>query len=57
MDIINDNTFNLHNSLLNSNNRYMKVTLKFKLMEITWYLISAIMNFKPTYGTQDAGKF
>ena len=29
MNIIN-NTFNLHNSLLNNDNRYMKVTLKFK---------------------------
>ena len=31
MNIINDNTFNLHNSLLNNDNRYMKITLKFKL--------------------------
>ena len=27
-NIIYDNTFNLHNSLLNNDNRYMKVTLK-----------------------------
>ena len=26
MNIINDNTFNVHNSLLNNDNRYMKVT-------------------------------
>ena len=32
MNIINDNTFNLHNNLLNNDNRYMKVTLKFKLI-------------------------
>ena len=32
MNIINDNTFNLHNSLLNNDNRYMKV--KSKLIEI-----------------------
>ena len=31
MNIINDNTFNLDNSLLNNNNRYMKVTLNSKL--------------------------
>ena len=30
MNITNDNTFNLHNSLLNNYNRYMKVTLKSK---------------------------
>ena len=28
MNIINDNTFNLHNSLLNNDNRYMKITQK-----------------------------
>ena len=27
MNIINDNIFNLHNSLLNNDNRYMKVTV------------------------------
>ena len=27
INIINDNTFNLHNRLLENNNRYMKVTL------------------------------
>ena len=32
MNIINDNTFNLHNSLLNNDNKYMKVTLKPKLI-------------------------
>ena len=32
MNIINDNTFNVHNSLLN--NRYMKVTLKSKLIGV-----------------------
>ena len=30
MNIINDNTFNLHNSLLDNDNRYMKVTQKSK---------------------------
>ena len=30
MNIINDNTYILHNSLLNSDKRYMKVTLKSK---------------------------
>ena len=30
MNIINDNTFNLYNSPLNNDNRYMKDTLKFK---------------------------
>ena len=32
MNIIKDNTFNLHNSLLNNDNRYMKVTLKSKVL-------------------------
>ena len=31
MNIINDNTFNLQNRLLNDDNKYMKVTLKYKL--------------------------
>ena len=30
MNIINDDTFNMHNNLLNNDNRYMKVTLKSK---------------------------
>ena len=34
MNIINDNTFNLHKSLLNNDNRYMKVTLKSKLIGV-----------------------
>ena len=34
MNIINDNTFNLHNSLLNNDNKYMKVTLKSKLIGV-----------------------
>ena len=41
MNIINDNTFNLHNSLLNNDNRYMKVTLKSKLTGVARLLISA----------------
>ena len=34
MNIINDNTFNLHNNLSNNDNRYMKVTLKSKLIGV-----------------------
>ena len=34
MNIISDNTFNLRNNLLNNDNRYMKVTLKSKLIGI-----------------------
>ena len=34
MNIINDNTFNLNNCRLNNDNRYMKVTLKSKLIGI-----------------------
>ena len=30
MNIINDNTFNVHNSLLNNDNSYIKISLKFK---------------------------
>ena len=33
-NIINDNTFNLHDSLLNNDNRHMKVTLKSKLIGV-----------------------
>ena len=58
MKIINDNTFNRHNNLLNNDNRYIKGTLKPKHTEIARELISTdyhefqptIMNFKPTYG-------
>ena len=32
MNIIYDKTFNLHNSLLNNDNMYVKVTLKSKLI-------------------------
>ena len=35
MNIINDNTFNLHDCLLNNENRYMKVTLMSKLIVVT----------------------
>ena len=34
-NLINGNTFNLHNNLLNNNNRYMKVTQKL-LIGIAW---------------------
>ena len=34
MNIIHENPFNLHNSLLNNDNRYMKVTLKSKLIGV-----------------------
>ena len=35
INIINDNTFKLYNNLLNNDNRYIKVTVKFKLIGIT----------------------
>ena len=41
INIINDNTFNLHNSLLNNDSRYMKVTLKSNLLGVARKLISA----------------
>ena len=34
MNIIKYNSFNPHNSLLNSDNRYMKFTLKSKLLGV-----------------------
>ena len=34
MNTINDNAFNLHNSLSNNDNRNMKVTLKSKLIGV-----------------------
>ena len=37
MNIINNNTFNLHNNLLNNDNRYIKVTLKSKLIGVANY--------------------
>ena len=40
MNIINDNTLNLHYNLLNNDNRYMKVTLKSTLIGVAWWLIS-----------------
>ena len=41
MNIIKDNTFNLENNLLNKDNRYMKITLKSKLIGVARLLISA----------------
>ena len=40
-NIINDNTFNLNNNLLNNDKRYMKVTLKSQLIGVAIKLISA----------------
>ena len=40
MNIINDNTFNLYNSLLINDNRCIKVTLQSKLIGVAWQLIS-----------------
>ena len=39
--IINDNISNLHNSLFDNDNTYMKVTLKSKLTGVARYVISA----------------
>ena len=41
MSIINDKTFNLQNSFLNNDCRYMKVTGKYKTIGVTRQLISA----------------
>ena len=41
MNIITDNTFNLYNILLNNEKRYMKVTLKSKLIGVASELILA----------------
>ena len=51
MNII-DNTFNLHNRLLNNNNRYMKVTLKSELVGVANF--RRILNLHMAYKT---GKF
>ena len=55
MNIINDNTFNLHNSLLNNDNRYMKVTLKSKLIGsckvANFGQLSRILNLYMAYKT------
>ena len=49
MNIINDNTFNLHNSLLNNDNRFLKVTLKSKQTGVARKLISADYHEFQTY--------
>ena len=41
MNIINENTFNLHNCLSDNNNSYMKVTQECKLIGVAWLLILA----------------
>ena len=54
MNIINDNTFNLHNSLLNNDTRYKKVTLKSKLIDIANFgRLSRIPNLHMAYKTQE----
>ena len=35
MNIINENTFNLHHNLLDNDNRYIKVRIKSKLIGVT----------------------
>ena len=40
MNIINDNTFNQYNSLLDNDSRFMKVILMFKLIGVARKLIS-----------------
>ena len=49
MNIINDNIFNLHNSLLDNDNRYMKVTPNSELTGVATKLISADYR-EPTSG-------
>ena len=49
MNIIN-NSFNLHNSLLNNDNSYGKVTLKSKQIGVARKLISADYREFYTYG-------
>ena len=44
--IINDNTFNLHYSLLNNNNAYMKVTLKSKRIGVARGILKDIFSKK-----------
>ena len=46
----------INNNLLNNDNRYMKVTLKSKLIGSASLLILANY-FKPTYGIEDAREF
>ena len=36
MNIINDNIFNLYKRFLSNDSRYMKVTLKSKLLGVAW---------------------
>ena len=36
MYIVNDNTFNHPNSILTNDNKYVKITLMFKLIGVTW---------------------
>ena len=49
MNIINDNTFNQHNSFLNKDKRYKKVTLKSKQISVARELISADYQEFQTY--------
>ena len=44
--IINNNTFNLHNNLLNNDDRFMKVTLKSKLIGVArWVILTDYREF------------
>ena len=56
MNIIDDNTFNLHNSLLDNSNRYMKITPKVqanKSCQVTNFgWLSWILNLYMAYKTQ-----
>ena len=53
MNIIIDNTFNLQNSLLDNDNRCMKVTLKSKLIGVANFgQQSQILNLHMAYNMQ-----
>ena len=50
--IINDNTFNLHNNLLNNDNRYMKVEANRSFHEGNFDRLSPILNLCMAYTVQ-----
>ena len=52
MNIINNTTFNMHNSLLNNDDKYIKVTLKSKLIGVASLLLQ-ILNLHMAYKTQE----
>ena len=54
---MNENTFNLHNSLLNNDDRYIEVIPKSKLIGVAKVANVGLTDYHEFYGLEDTGEF